>query len=106
MCKSVQMFIDEWVSLLTDVLTAVPEAKGRLLLDLINEPDGYGFTWCALKSEACIPVQTAHRCCPLGGVPQEVQLRNRCADEQPPASSLTPDSRSSGSHSHARQRAD
>ncbi|CAK0786597.1 hypothetical protein CVIRNUC_009811 [Coccomyxa viridis] len=38
-------FIGQWVSLLTDVLAAVPEAKGRLLLDMINEPDGYGFKW-------------------------------------------------------------
>ena len=41
----VQEFIGQWVSLLTDVLAAVPEAKGRLLLDMINEPDGYGFKW-------------------------------------------------------------
>ena len=40
-----QEFIGQWVSLLTDVLAAVPEAKGRLLLDMINEPDGYGFKW-------------------------------------------------------------
>ena len=43
---AVQEFIGLWASLLTDVLAAVPEAKGRLLVDMINEPDGYGFTWC------------------------------------------------------------
>ena len=42
---AVQLFISDWVDLLTDVLAAVPEARGRLLIDMINEPDGYGFTW-------------------------------------------------------------
>ena len=42
---AVQLFISDWVDLLTDVLAAVPEARGKLLLDMINEPDGYGFTW-------------------------------------------------------------
>ena len=28
-----------------DVLAQTPEAKGRLLIDLINEPDGYTLTW-------------------------------------------------------------
>ena len=40
-----QYFIDLWAQLVSDVLTAAPEAKGKILLDLINEPDGYGFTW-------------------------------------------------------------
>ena len=42
---AVQLFISDWVDLLTDVLAAVPEARGRLLIDMINEPDGFGFTW-------------------------------------------------------------
>jgi hypothetical protein len=29
----------------TDVLQDTPEARGRLLIDLINEPDGYSLTW-------------------------------------------------------------
>ena len=37
--------------LVTDVLQDTPEARGRLLIDLINEPDGYSLTW-----EARIPV--------------------------------------------------
>ena len=28
-----------------------PEAKGRLLVDLINEPDGYDLTWDVSKQE-------------------------------------------------------
>ena len=46
-----QLFISDWVDLLTDVLAAVPEARGRLLLDMINEPDGYGFTWYGRPAE-------------------------------------------------------
>jgi hypothetical protein len=42
---AMQYFIDLWAQLVSDVLTAAPEAKGKILLDLINEPDGYGFTW-------------------------------------------------------------
>ncbi|CAL8465540.1 g5076 [Coccomyxa elongata] len=34
-----------WVSLVKDILADTPEAKGRLLIDLINEPDGYTLTW-------------------------------------------------------------
>ena len=33
------------VELLQDILRNTPEAKGRLLVDLINEPDGYDLTW-------------------------------------------------------------
>lgn len=33
------------VQLLKDILADTPEAKGRLLIDLINEPDGYTLTW-------------------------------------------------------------
>jgi hypothetical protein len=31
--------------LLKDVLDDTPEARGRLLIDLVNEPDGYSLTW-------------------------------------------------------------
>ncbi|EIE23036.1 hypothetical protein COCSUDRAFT_63419 [Coccomyxa subellipsoidea C-169] len=34
-----------WVDLVKDVLADSPEAKGRLIIDLINEPDGYTLTW-------------------------------------------------------------
>ena len=40
-----QGFISNWTSLVTDLFAAAPEARGRIVLDLINEPDGYGFTW-------------------------------------------------------------
>ena len=33
------------VDLVSDVLQDTPEAQGRLLIDLINEPDGYSLTW-------------------------------------------------------------
>ena len=33
------------VELLQDIFRKTPEAKGRLLVDLINEPDGYDLTW-------------------------------------------------------------
>ena len=33
------------VELMQDILRNTPEAKGRLLVDLINEPDGYDLTW-------------------------------------------------------------
>ncbi len=33
------------VELLKDILKKTPEARGRLLVDLINEPDGYSLTW-------------------------------------------------------------
>lgn len=33
------------VELLEDILARTPQAKGRLLVDLINEPDGYSLTW-------------------------------------------------------------
>ena len=33
------------VELLTDILKKTPQARGRLLVDLINEPDGYSLTW-------------------------------------------------------------
>ena len=33
------------IELLQDILRGTPEAKGRLLVDLINEPDGYDLTW-------------------------------------------------------------
>ena len=33
------------VELLRDILQNTPQARGRLLVDLINEPDGYSLTW-------------------------------------------------------------
>lgn len=39
-----ERFVDEWVALTKD-LVAIPELKGKLLLDLVNEPDGYNLTW-------------------------------------------------------------
>ena len=42
-----------WVYLLETIVKTVPQAQGKLLIDLINEPDGYAcvLTWqqlCAL----------------------------------------------------------
>lgn len=42
---------------MADILAAAPEAKGRLLLDMINEPDGYNYDWCA--DHACSGASTA-----------------------------------------------
>ena len=60
-----QLFISDWVDLLTDVLAAVPEARGRLLLDMINEPDGYGFTWYGWPAQItlCQALWVTHRAC-------------------------------------------
>jgi hypothetical protein len=38
--QSVPDFVAAWAGLVTDVLALVPEARGRLLLDIMNEPDG------------------------------------------------------------------
>ena len=35
-----QDFAAAWAQLVTDVLAAAPEAQGRLLFDIMNEPDG------------------------------------------------------------------
>ncbi|BDA48323.1 hypothetical protein COCOBI_11-5840 [Coccomyxa sp. Obi] len=35
----------QWVDLVTQLVQYAPETHGRLLLDLINEPDGFGLTW-------------------------------------------------------------
>jgi hypothetical protein len=40
-----QSFISNWTTLVTRVLTEIPEAKGRIVLDMINEPDGHKMTW-------------------------------------------------------------
>lgn len=40
--------------LLQDVLNDTPEARGRLLLDLVNEPDGYSLTWEASPNIQCL----------------------------------------------------
>ncbi|KAK9833284.1 hypothetical protein WJX81_003097 [Elliptochloris bilobata] len=39
------LWVGLWYDLLSDVFEVAPEAKGRLLIDFINEPDGYGLTW-------------------------------------------------------------
>lgn len=36
-----EQWIANWVTLLRNILTLAPEAQGRLLIDLMNEPDGY-----------------------------------------------------------------
>ena len=51
--RLLQGFIDSWTQLVVDILAAAPEAKGRLLLDMINEPDGYTFDWCACLLQHC-----------------------------------------------------
>ncbi|EIE23035.1 glycoside hydrolase [Coccomyxa subellipsoidea C-169] len=43
--KDFNSFISNWTTLVTRVLTEIPEAKGRIVLDLINEPDGHKMTW-------------------------------------------------------------
>ena len=42
---SVAEFVDGWKDVLSAVLEAVPAARGRLLVDLLNEPDGFALTW-------------------------------------------------------------
>ena len=38
-------WVDEWERTLTLLLEAVPGVRGRLLVDLINEPDAFEMTW-------------------------------------------------------------
>ena len=38
----VQPLVDAWADLLANILAAVPGIQGRLMLDLLNEPDGCG----------------------------------------------------------------
>lgn len=46
MCRDIlQTFVSNWTTLVTRVLDEIPEAKGRIVLDLINEPDGFKFAW-------------------------------------------------------------
>ncbi len=42
-----------------DVLADTPEAKGRLIIDLSNEPDGYTLTW---EVNALALFFTSHGC--------------------------------------------
>lgn len=42
---SVGEFVSGWREVLTSVLEAVPAARGRLLVDLLNEPDAFALTW-------------------------------------------------------------
>jgi len=37
--------VDEWEKTLTLLLQAVPAVRGKLLIDLINEPDAFKMTW-------------------------------------------------------------
>ncbi len=48
--QSVPDFVAAWAGLVTDVLALVPEARGRLLLDIMNEPDG-----CARAASSPLP---------------------------------------------------
>ena len=41
----VSEFVSGWKEVLTSVLEAIPEARGRLLVDLLNEPDAFALTW-------------------------------------------------------------
>ena len=51
-----QGFATAWATLVTDVLAVAPEAQGRLLFDIMNEPDGrapsHSFPIVLLRSEA------------------------------------------------------
>ena len=42
---SVDEFVSGWEDVLSSVLEAVPAARGRLLVDLLNEPDAFALTW-------------------------------------------------------------
>ena len=42
---SVDEFVAGWRDVLGSVLEAVPDARGRLLVDLFNEPDAFALTW-------------------------------------------------------------
>lgn len=44
------------MELLGDILRKTPQAKGRLLIDLINEPDGFDLTWDVSKLH-CLRLQ-------------------------------------------------
>lgn len=41
----VDAFVAGWKDVLSSVLEAVPDARGRLLVDLVNEPDAFALTW-------------------------------------------------------------
>eukprot|EP00884_Botryococcus_braunii_P018123 jgi/Botrbrau1/4995/Bobra.0396s0021.1 len=40
-----RQWVANWVALLKNILALAPEAQGRLLIDLMNEPDGFDLTW-------------------------------------------------------------
>jgi len=42
---NVKEFVEGWKEILKAVLEAVPAARGRLLVDLLNEPDAFALTW-------------------------------------------------------------
>jgi hypothetical protein len=47
------------VRLLEDILARTPQARGRLLVDLINEPDGYSLTWDVSSTPPLFAAKTA-----------------------------------------------
>ena len=47
------------MGLLEDILARTPQAKGRLLVDLINEPDGYSLTWDVSTTPPLFAAKTA-----------------------------------------------
>ncbi len=55
--QSVPDFVAAWAGLVTDVLALVPEAHGRLLLDIMNEPDGCGRA-APFPASACVAKPT------------------------------------------------
>ncbi|CAL5221967.1 g4249 [Coccomyxa viridis] len=60
-----ELFISDWVELLISVLAAVPETRARLLLDMIIEPDGYGFTWPGSSRSKCLRCYCIRRMDPM-----------------------------------------
>ena len=44
------------------MLESTPEARGRLLIDLINEPDGYSLTWEVSPDSAMTPASPCAMC--------------------------------------------
>jgi hypothetical protein len=68
-------WVDEWVSLVADILTLAPAAKGKLLLDLVNEPDGYQLQW-EVGDEGSV----VFSCCDLLAGPELINLGSDMED--------------------------
>ena len=47
-----QTWTQTWVYLQETIVNSVPQAQGKLLIDLINEPDGCACTPCLLQPSA------------------------------------------------------